>query len=157
MARGGPPTPDEDGYRALIIRLNQRPRRLNWAIIVDGTFGGRISAIDVNPGGNETEIGTMLTSSQIGGIANPASKLLLMSRYLDDLGASRCTFKVDERNTRSRHAMLKLGAVLVRSGSTSAIHGGVERVDAVYEVSAADWPMVKDGLCRRVEQFERDR
>jgi RimJ/RimL family protein N-acetyltransferase len=154
MARGGPLTPDETGYAALITRLIERSRRLNWAILVNGSFGGRISAIDVDPGIRQIEIGTMLTPSQLGGIANPGSKLLLMSRYFDHLGMSRCLFKVDERNARSRRAMTKIGAIFTSSDPTSEIHGGATRHDVVYAVSAAQWPKVKAGLERRVAQFE---
>jgi RimJ/RimL family protein N-acetyltransferase len=154
MARGGPPSPDVAGYAALITRLIERSRRLNWAILVNGSFGGRISAIDVDPGIRQIEIGTMLTPSQLGGIANPGSKLLLMSRYFDDLGMSRCLFKVDERNARSHRAMTKMGAIFVNSGPTSEIHGGSTRHDSIYAVSAAQWPNVKAGLKRRVAQFE---
>ena len=157
MARGGPPTPNEAGYVSLIVRLIERSRRLNWAILINGSFSGRISAIDVNPGIRQIEIGTMLTSSQLGGIANPGSKLLLMSRYFDNLGMSRCIFKVDERNQRSRRAMTKMGAIFDSSDPTSEIHGGATRHDVVYAVSAAQWPEVKAGLERRVARFEVDR
>lgn len=158
LARGGPSEHSEIGWASYIERLNALPNRLNWAVMVrkSGEAAGRISFSTVQHADLWVEIGTMLTPPFQGTAANPESKLLLMERAFEVLGAGRIQFKVDARNERSRAAMLKLGAVqegTLRRYQTRP--DGITRDSVMYSVLPEEWPGVKAGLVARLDAFSR--
>jgi len=84
---------------------------------------------------------------------NTEAKLLLLTHAFDTWGLLRVTFKTDERNTRSRRAIERLGAQFegVRRAQMRATDGGV-RNTAYYSVIASEWPRVRTGLLARLER-----
>ena len=89
---------------------------------------------------------------------NTEAKLLLLSHAFDTWGLLRVTFKTDERNTRSRRAIERLGAQFegVRRAQMRATDGGV-RNTAYYSVIASEWPSVRAGLVARLERHSHTR
>lgn len=154
LARGGPVTADVAGWAAYVAQLNALPRRVNFAVRLNapGVVVGRVSFSEVNAADGWAEIGTMLLPAAQGTAVNPESKLLLMTRAFEVLGAGRVQFKVDARNERSLRAMTRLGAV--REGVLRAYQrrpDGFTRDSVVFSVLAAEWPDVKAGLTARVQ------
>jgi N-acetyltransferase len=73
------------------------------------------------------------------------------------LGVVRVDLKRDARNRRSREALEKLGVTfegVLRSWSQSHAPGeeGLLRDSAMFSVIASEWPGVRDGLRRRLDQ-----
>lgn len=156
LARGGPEDTTPEAWASYITRLNALPNRINFAVRLNngGKVVGRISYSEIKVGDRWAEIGTMLLPAAQGTAVNPESKLLLMTRAFEVLGAGRVQFKVDVRNTRSLRAMEKLGAV--REGTLrhyQLLPDGLARDSVVFSVLQAEWPEVRAGLEARVAQI----
>jgi len=84
---------------------------------------------------------------------NTESKLLLCTHAFETLGVRRITWKTDARNTRSRAAILRLGASFdgVLRAHKVAADGGV-RDSAFYSMLRAEWPAAKAGLEERLRR-----
>ncbi|WP_343758270.1 GNAT family protein [Deinococcus depolymerans] len=158
LARGGPADATPQAWAAYVAHLNALPRRVNFAVRLNGPAGpgaavGRISFSEVNAADGWAEIGTMLLPGAQGTAVNPESKLLLMTRAFEVLGAGRVQFKVDARNERSLRAMARLGAV--QEGVLRAYQrrpDGFTRDSVMFSVLAAEWPAVKAGLLARLHR-----
>jgi RimJ/RimL family protein N-acetyltransferase len=153
LSRGGKPIASADDLREHLASLNALPDRVNWAVrmLADGAIAGRISYSEMKSSDRWVEIGTMLMPAFWGGAANPESKLLLMARAFEVLGANRVQFKVDQRNSRSQGAMEKLGAV--REGVLRKYQirpDGYVRDSVMFSVIADEWPEVKARLRARL-------
>lgn len=83
--------------------------------------------------------------------ANIESKLLMMTHAFETWNVHRVRLRTDERNIRSREAISKLGAKL--DGILRADRPGADdtvRNSVYFSILAAEWPMVKEGLVRRL-------
>lgn len=82
---------------------------------------------------------------------NPESKLLMLGHAFDTWGVLRVTLKTDSRNTRSRHAIERIGAHFegIRRAHARAVDGSV-RDTAYYSITAAEWPGVRAALTARI-------
>ncbi|HTO99237.1 MAG TPA: GNAT family protein [Myxococcales bacterium] len=81
---------------------------------------------------------------------NTEAKLLLLRHAFETFRCFRVTLKTDERNTRSRRAIERLGARfdgLLRAYQPA--HDGRPRNTAYYTILAAEWPDVR----RRLEEM----
>ena len=126
--------------------------RTAWAVLVDGVAVGSTSYLDVDLPVGGLEVGwTWYAPSVWAGPVNPTCKLLLLSHAFDALGAARVTLKTDALNTRSRGAVLRLGACYdgTLRHHRLRIDGSV-RDTAYFSVLAAQWPAVRDGLLARL-------
>ena len=153
LGRGDAGVSCERDLAAHLQMLSDRPQRINWAvrILESGAVAGRISYSEIKETDQWLEIGTMLMPTFWGGLANPESKLLLMTRAFEVLDVNRVQFKVDSRNERSQAAMAKLGAV--REGVLRDYQirsDGFVRSSVVYSVLRAEWPAVKASFEARV-------
>lgn len=114
LARGGPVTADVAGWAAYVAQLNALPRRVNFAVRLNGpgVVVGRVSFSEVNAADGWAEIGTMLLPAAQGTAVNPESKLLLMTRAFEVLGAGRVQFKVGrpQRTQPAGHGAAGRGA-----------------------------------------------
>ncbi|HEV7741031.1 MAG TPA: GNAT family protein [Pseudolysinimonas sp.] len=84
---------------------------------------------------------------------NPETKLLMLGLAFSR-GYGRVKLQADERNARSRGAMLKLGAQfegIVRRDVRRA--DGTWRDSAVYSILIDEWPAVKAGLEARLAAY----
>ncbi|MBZ9751086.1 GNAT family N-acetyltransferase [Deinococcus sp. HMF7604] len=154
LARGGPSAPTPEAWSEYIKRLNALPQRVNFAVWQAGRVVGRISYSEVRPADRWAEIGTMLLPAAQGTGVNPDAKRLLLARAFEVLGAGRVHFKVDARNERSRRAMRRLGAV--EEGVLRAYQvrpDGQARDSVMFSVLRDEWPAVRDGLDRRLDEL----
>ncbi len=102
------------------------------------------------------EIGwTWLAASAQRTSINTEAKLLMLTQAFEGWGAERVTLKTDARNSRSRAAILRLGAQLdgVLRAHMPASDGGI-RDSAFYSILAAEWPDLRVRLQRRLTLLE---
>jgi len=88
-----------------------------------------------------------------GGPVNPEAKLLMLTEAFDH-GFGRVKLQADERNARSRAAILKLGATfegIIRRDVLRA--DGSWRDSAVHSILIDEWPGVRAGLEARLAAF----
>jgi RimJ/RimL family protein N-acetyltransferase len=154
LSRGGTPVQSASDLQAHLEGLNAVPKRLNWAVRIQGTnaVAGRISYSEINESNKWVEVGTMLMPAFWGGMANPEGKLLLMTRAFEGLQVNRVQFKVDVRNQRSQGSMAKIGAVregVLRQYQIRA--DGFVRDSVMYSVLRSEWQDVKQKLEARVQ------
>jgi len=100
------------------------------------------------------EIGsTWYEPSVWAGAVNPECKLLLMQHAFETLKFHRVEYKTDARNARSRAAIAKLGATqegIFRKHMVMA--DGHVRDSVFFSIVDSDWPAVKAGLEKRLQQ-----
>ncbi|MGA1341905.1 MAG: GNAT family N-acetyltransferase [Hyphomonas sp.] len=118
----------------------------------DGAFLGITSWLDPSEANKSVEIGmTCYPPEAQGTVVNPSCKRLLMGHVFEEWGARRVQYQVDERNLRSRTAVLKLGAVqegILRNHKTVA--DGFVRNTVFFSILDREWPEVKARLDARI-------
>jgi len=118
----------------------------------DGAFFGITSWLDPSETNKSVEIGmTCYAPEAQGTVVNPSCKRLLMGHAFEAWGARRVQYQVDERNLRSRTAVLKLGAVqegILRNHKTVA--DGFVRNTVFFSILDSEWPVVKAKLDVRI-------
>jgi len=127
------------------------PDRMNFAVMVGGACVGASSYLGVEPRDKVLEIGgTYYRPEARGGAVNPATKRLMLAHAFE-AGVRRVQFKVDAINTRSRAAVLKLGATqegLFRQDRLTWT--GRVRDTVFFSILADEWPAVRDRLDARL-------
>lgn len=151
----GPTDLTEPGMRGFIDYLLGLDGVMPFCVI-DPTTDSRVGIttyLDIRPAHRALEIGwTWYAASCRGTRLNPACKLLLMGHAFERLGANRVCLKTDERNTRSRAAILKLGASFEGVLRENVLMpDGHRRSTAMYSVLAGEWGAVKQGLLVRLQ------
>ena len=98
----------------------------------------------------------MVRAQAQGTRVNPEAKLLLMLNAFETSGYHRVELKTDSKNTRSRAAILRLGAKeegILRGHMW--MPAGYWRDTVYYSVLAEEWPAVKAGLEARIAAENR--
>jgi RimJ/RimL family protein N-acetyltransferase len=118
----------------------------------DGRVVGATTYLDIRRPNRGLEIGnTWLRRDAQRTALNTEAKYLMLRHAFDALGAVRVQLKTDERNERSRAAILRLGAkfegVLRRY---QVRFDGFVRNTAIYSITAEEWPGVRAGLEARL-------
>lgn len=101
---------------------------------------------------DSVEIGyTWLAASAQRTRVNTEAKYLLLAHAFDIWQVHSVTIKTDERNTRSRRAIERLGAKLegIRRAHTPGVDGTV-RSSAFYSILPTEWPAVRKTLEARL-------
>jgi RimJ/RimL family protein N-acetyltransferase len=130
-------------------------RRVPFAVrrLIDAAVIGSTSYLDIAIAEGRVEIGwTWYRPDTWATAVNPECKLLMLAHAFDALHVNRVALVTDALNTRSRSAILKLGAVyegVLRAHKLT--QGGRIRDTAVYSIIAAEWPAVREGLRKRIE------
>src|SRR3989442_1984731 len=153
----------EDAKRYIETALadHEIGRRIPFAIIWHDRIVGSTSYLDVQqwrwpPGSplqrtdrpDAVEIGaTWLAASAQRTRCNTEAKYLMLSHAFDVWQVYRVSLKTDERNTKSRRAIERLGALLegVRRADMPAQDGSV-RSSAYYSIMRGEWPDVRKKL-----------
>jgi N-acetyltransferase len=121
-----------------------------------GAFLGITSWLDPSEVNKSVEIGMTCYAPDVQGTAvNPSCKRLLMGHVFEHWGARRVQFQVDERNLRSRTAVLKLGAVqegILRNHKT--VSDGFVRNTVFFSILDTEWSDVKARLDQRIAGLE---
>ena len=127
-------------------------RRVFAVRLLDGTLVGTSSLGDFDEVNEHAHIGwTAYAPAVWGGKVNPEAKLLMLGHAFDH-GFGRVKLQADSLNSRSRAAILKLGATfegLTRRDRPRA--DGSWRDSAVYSILIDEWPAVKAGLEARLQ------
>ncbi len=118
----------------------------------DGAFCGITSWLDPSETNKSVEIGMTCYAPEAQGTwVNPSCKRLLMGHLFESWGARRVQFQVDNRNERSKAAVLKLGAAfegVLRNHRT--LPDGYVRDTAFFSILDREWPSVKARLEARL-------
>jgi len=114
----------------------------------DNRVVGATTFLDIRRPNRGLEIGnTWLMREAHRTAVNTEAKHLLLRHAFAELGAVRVQLKTDERNERSRAAILRLGAKfegVLRRYQTR--FDGFVRNTAIYSITAEDWPEVRARL-----------
>jgi len=142
-----------EGWWTSAIARGGEPR---YAVrrLTDGAVVGTSGYHDVRPEHRGVAIGhTFYRPDARSGPVNPEAKLLLLGHAFA-AGALRVEFHTDAINARSRAALRKLGAVeegvLRRHKITWT---GRVRDTAMFAITDADWPAVRERLEARLAAF----
>ncbi|MFD7021391.1 GNAT family N-acetyltransferase [Promicromonospora sukumoe] len=129
------------------------PDHLAFAVLgPDGEVRGSTRFYELNPGQRRVEIGSTFYGREWwAGVTNPACKLMLLRHAFETLGLRRVALRCDARNTRSRAAILKLGAREEgRLRGHRVAPDGSEGDTLYFSVLSDEWPGVRDGLVSRL-------
>ena len=120
-----------------------------------GELVGTSTLADFDLVNEHTHLGWTAYAPRVWGTAvNPETKLLLLQLAFDS-GFGRVKIQADAVNSRSRAAILKLGATfegIVRRDRLRP--DGTWRDSAVYSILVDEWPEVRAGLVARVAAFD---
>ena len=153
-----PPTSLDDAL-ATIDRLNAAADQVPYAQIVaaTGEFAGTTSFYEINPALRAVAIGhTWIAYRWWRTWLNSTSKLIMLSRAFDQLGAERVVWHTDIRNTRSQEAIARLGAQ--REGVLrhhKIRRDGSWRDTVQFSMLAGEWPEIRARLISRVMEGSR--
>jgi RimJ/RimL family protein N-acetyltransferase len=119
----------------------------------DGLVVGSTRYLDIRRPHRALEIGwTWLAPEAQRTPVNTEAKYLMLRHAFETHGALRVQLKTDERNEKSRRAILGLGAVfegVLRNYQTRP-HDGYVRNTAMYGITDREWPEVKARLEARL-------
>ena len=136
-----------DANNAYVVIIIGGPR--------DGTVVGTTTLGDFDVHREAAHIGWTAYDPRVWGTAvNPEAKRLLLQQAFD-AGFGRVKLQTDVVNKQSRAAIAKLGATfegIVRREQPRP--DGTWRDSAVYSVIVDEWPEVRAGLEKRLEQYE---
>lgn len=129
-----------------------------FAIIdkVSGQLVGSTRYLTIRPNDHGLEIGhSWINRDFHRTYVNSSAKFLLLRHAFESLNAIRVEFKTHEKNQRSRNAIGRLGAQLegVMRNHRILLDGTV-RNTALFSITDADWPTVKQKLLAAVERVE---
>jgi len=151
---GFPPTPQD--FRAFVANYYPWEKGRTYAVRLQGgpaadRLVGTSTLSDFDESREHTHLGWTAWSPSVWGSAvNPEAKLLMLTEAFDS-GFGRVKLQADALNSRSRAAILKLGASfegIVRRDMRRA--DGTWRDSAVYSITIDDWPVVREGLVSRL-------
>ena len=149
-AAGLPATPD--AFRAFVARYYPWSTGITYAVVLEGRVVGTTSLADFDETREAAHIGWTAYAPEVWGTpVNPDAKRLLLDLAFSS-GYSRVKLQADAANTRSRAAIVRLGAVLegvLRHDQRRA--DGSWRDTAVHSILVEEWPAVRDGLDRRLD------
>lgn len=123
-----------------------------WAVIVDGRAIGVTCIYNIDERNRHCELGyTWLSETAQGTNANPALKLLVLTRVFEKLGFMRAEFRCHSMNWQSRRSLEKLGATLEGTLRRHRImNNSTVRDSCIYSILDYEWPTVKCGLQARL-------
>jgi N-acetyltransferase len=118
----------------------------------DGEVRGSTRFYELSTGQRRVEIGsTFYGRDWWAGVTNPACKLMLLRHAFETLGLRRVALRCDARNTRSRAAILKLGATEEgRLRAHRVAPDGSEGDTLYFSILSDEWPAVREGLEARL-------
>lgn len=125
-----------------------------WATVraSDHRVVGGTTFLDIRRANRGLEIGnTWLAKEAWRTTVNTEAKLLQFAYAFERLGAVRVQLKTDERNTRSRAAIARLGCTfegVLRK--YQARYDGYVRNTAIFSLTAEEWPAAKAQLEARL-------
>ena len=121
----------------------------------DRRIVGSTRYLNIDAANKRLEIGhTWYARDSWSSAVNPSCKFLLLHHAFETLHWNRVELKCDARNSRSRAAILKLGAVEEGTLRKHMImRDGFIRDTIYFSVVADEWPKIRDGLHTRIASF----
>ncbi len=147
---------DLAGARRIVAAALADPDRLPYIQRMTGTgeLVGTTSFYEINPANRALAIGhTWIARKFWRSGVNTESKLLMMGRAFDGLGAERLVWHTDVRNTRSQTAIERLGAE--REGVLRHHRIRVDgswRDTVQFAMLAEEWPAARQRLLTRLDR-----
>lgn len=138
------------GYIAAALRSQEEGTALPFAIVdrASGRVVGSTRYGNIDASNRRLEIGwTWIARPWQRTAINTEAKYLLLRHAFETLGCIRVEFKTDALNTRSRQALLRIGATeegLFRSHMVTST--GRIRDSVYYSIIEAEWPAIKGRL-----------
>lgn len=137
-------------------RLTPKPGLANEAWLqrhpVSGAAMGSTSLFDIDLAAQSAEIGwTWIAAPYRRTGVNTEAKLLLLTHSFETLGLRRVQLVTDERNDRSRNAILRIGATfegILRN--VRRRRDGSLRNSAFFSITDDEWPRVKGALAAKL-------
>jgi len=150
-----PPVVDLRTAYAVVAAALTDPDRVPYAQrLADGTFVGTTSFYEIAPAVRALAIGhTWVARPWWRTFVNTESKLALLARAFEDLGAERVVWHTDIRNVRSQQAIARLGAQ--REGVLRhhrIRRDGSWRDTVQFAMLAEEWPSARDRLLERLAE-----
>jgi len=144
-------TPEEmETYVRGALAEQEAGRALPFATIeqASGRVAGSTRFAAIEPAHRRVEIGwTWLASRWQRTAMNTEAKYLMLRHAFEQWGCVRVEFKTDVRNTRSRQALLRIGAKEEGTLRSHIITATGRIRDTVYfSVLASEWPAVRAAL-----------
>lgn len=150
-----PPPTELDGFLAHAQAAFTAGRELAFATVASasGQVVGSTRFRCIEAVHRRVEIGfTFLAASAQRTPINTEAKLLMLTHAFETWGCNRVELLTDERNTKSRQAILRLGATeegLLRSDMV--MRDGFVRNSVIFSITRAEWPQVKAGLLEKTK------
>lgn len=147
---------DPEGFGDWVMTRTSEPF-LCMAMLdmASGRVIGSSTFFDASEKHRHLEIGyTWIAPEMRGTWVNPESKLLMLTHAFETLGVIRVQIKCDNKNERSKAAILKLGAKfegVLRNNML--LEGDYRRHTAYFSVLPEEWPVIKAGLVERIKNF----
>lgn len=120
----------------------------------DNKIVGSTRYYEVIPAHNRLSIGYTWYIPEVWGThVNPECKFLLLAHAFEALHVNRVQFATDARNSRSRAALKKLGAV--EEGTLRRhmlLDNGFVRDSVIFSILPEEWPQIKSKLHDRFEE-----
>ncbi|SEQ16191.1 GNAT family N-acetyltransferase [Microlunatus flavus] len=148
-----PPLNDVAAARAVVAAALTDPDRVAYAQrLVDGTFVGTTSFYEIAPAVRALAIGhTWVARPWWRTFVNTESKLAMLTRAFEGLGAERVVWHTDIRNVRSQEAIARLGAQREGVLRHHRIRtDGSWRDTVQLAMLAHEWPEARDRLLGRL-------
>ena len=144
--------PHPDGMQAEIERrlaLRGKGSMLPFTVLdADGVIAGMTTYMNIDAANKRVEIGSTWYAQRVQRTPlNTECKLMLLQHAFETLECIAVEFRTHRLNTQSRRAIERLGAQLdgmLRNHQRSP--NGTLRDTAVYSITAAEWPTVKEHL-----------
>jgi RimJ/RimL family protein N-acetyltransferase len=145
-----------ESFWAALLAGQASGARMPFAVSLNDECVGISCYLNIDAAQDSLEIGgTYYRPDARGGMVNPSAKLLLLGHAFAS-GARRVSFKVDAINTRSRAAVLKLGAVqegVLRQDRVTWT--GRVRDTVIFSILREEWSGVRSRLERRLAAWEQ--
>ena len=137
---------------ALALRASRERFAYAQFDVATGEFAGTSSYYEVGPAMRTIAIGhTWLGKRWWRTGHNTESKLLMLTRAFDTLGAARVVWHTDIHNERSQAAIARLGATREGELRKHRIRrDGSWRTTVQYSMTDDDWPAARDYLTSRL-------
>lgn len=154
------PPRDRDEARRLIESALSDPVRIAYGqrLRETGEFVGTSSFYEITPATRALAIGhTWIARRHWRTPVNTDSKLIMLERAFEGLGAERVFWQTDIRNTRSQTAIERLGAIKEGVLRHHRIRpDGSWRDTVQYAMISAEWPEVRRRLESRLTQQQTE-
>jgi RimJ/RimL family protein N-acetyltransferase len=142
---------DVEGWIDEAARAQEAGTEVPFATVrrSDGRIVGSTRFIDIRRPHRGLEIGwTWINPEAQRTAVNTEAKYLMLCHAFEVQGAMRVQLKSDERNTKSRRAMERIGAVFegVLRQQMLRAHDGYVRSSSMYSFIDREWPAAKAAL-----------